>query len=82
MPKKPKPKPKSRLKKALEERAKIARTILGYHRKRRERAELDNLITRSVEEFEARKVQKRTGKDIHGVQRGRRTKKYPKGQGI
>jgi hypothetical protein len=80
--KKPRPKPKSKLKVELEKRAKIARTILGRIDRDRAKAELDELILRSEEEFEARERQKRSGVDIHGTQRGRRTKKHPKGQGI
>jgi hypothetical protein len=70
------------LKVELEKRAKIARKILGRIDRNKAKAELDELILRSEEEFEARERQKRSGVDIHGTQRGRRTKKHPKGQGI
>ncbi len=78
MPKKPKPRPNRELSEAKRQ----AKDNLIRKFMRRDAAELDRMIQRAIDDEAYRNIQKTTGKDRHGVQRGKRTKKHPKGRGI
>jgi len=86
MKKKPKPRPKSKLRIEMEKkRDKVRMTLERFTALRREmnrRFGEETAILKHKKNAEAKARQVLTGKDRHNVQRGKRSKKHPKGAGI
>lgn len=83
---KPRPKPKSKLRIAMERKAEGVRmTIERFTAIKREmnlKFDMETMANNIRKRMQAKATQKVTGKDGHGVQRGKRSKKHPKGAGI
>jgi hypothetical protein len=81
-PKKSKQLPRPRPNRELDMAKDAAKGELRRRAAERERRANERSLRQLIEREQERETQRITGKDKYGVQRGKRTKKHPRGRGI